>query len=350
MSKTYFFTCLVLAMSLLLVSSCKKAEKNEGRRNGSSALTAEGFLVTPCPFENKQVVTANLLPAETVEIKAPVSGTVLSIHFKEGERINKGQSLIQIDDRVWKAQIKGLKAQLAKASEELHRKEALLKAEGASQEEVDAAQSEVQQLDAKIEELSVYVSLASVPAPFSGQVGMRDFSVGAYLSQGQVITQIAQSGQLKVDFGLPGRYINQLAIGKEVTLVLNDDTLTAPVYAINPVLDENSRTIQVRALLDNKTGVMPGEFAQATLVFDHYDSALVIPINLVLPELGAETVFLCKHGKVVKQKVTTGVRTDKLVRIVDGLAAGDTLLATGLVQVREGVPVKINKLATSAEL
>ncbi len=313
-------------------------------------MVAEGYVVSPSHFENKLIVTANLLPFETVDIKTPVAGTVLSIHFKEGQKVGKGQSLVQIDDRVWKAQIKGLKAQLAAGKEELQRKETLLKAEGASQEEVDAARSSVLQLEAKIEELSVYVSLASVPAPFSGQVGMRDFSVGAYLPQGQIITQIAQSDRLKVDFNLPGRYINQLSTGKEVKVVANNDTLTASVYAVNPLIDENTRTIQVRALLDNRDNWLPGDFAQTSLVLDVYDSALVIPTQLIIPELGAETVFVCKNGKAVKRKVSTGIHTDKVVLISEGLAIGDTLLATGLIQAREGIPVKISKTASSTKL
>ena len=350
MKKTFLYRCLGILCVGFLIYSCKNAGDGGNKRNLSSTLIADGYVVKPGHFENKLTVTANLLPYETVDIKTPVAGTVLAIHFKEGQKVNKGQSLVQIDDRVWKAQIKGLKAQLAAGKEELQRKETLLKAEGASQEEVDAARSGVLQLEARIEELSVYVSLASVPAPFGGQVGMRDFSVGAYLPQGQVITQIAQSDRLKVDFNLPGRYISQLAPGKEVKVFANNDTLTASIYAVNPLIDENTRTIQVRALLDNRDNWLPGDFAQAAMALDAHDSALVVPTQIIIPELGGETVFICKNGKATKQKVTTGVRTDKVVLITEGLTAGDTLLATGLMQVRDGIPVKIGKIVSSTEL
>ena len=334
----------------ILVLSCKRTKNADNHSTDGPELTAEGFVVVPGHFENKLSVTANLIPSESVEIKSPVAGTVLAIHFKEGQRIGKGESLIQIDDRVWKAQIKGLKAQLTAAREELRRKQALLAAEGASREEVEISESEVQQLEAQIEELSVYVSLAGIPAPFSGQVGMRDFSVGAYLSQGQVITQIARSDQLKVDFNLPGRYVNQITAGKNIQVIANKDTLTAPVYAINPVIDENARTLQVRALLSNKRNWLPGNFAEVSLVLDARDSALVVPSQLIVPELEAETVFLCKNGKVVKRTITTGPRNDQDVLVTQGLAAGDTLLATGLMQVREGMTVDINKILSTTEL
>lgn len=333
---------------MVFTIACHRSGGPRKSVNHEETLVAEGFVVKPGHFENRLTATANLLPLESVEIKTPVAGTVLAIHFSEGQYVQQGQPLVHIDDRVWKAQIKGLKAQLTAATEELQRKETLLEAEGASREEVETIQSTVQQLEARIEELSVYVSLAGVPAPFSGKVGMRDFSVGAYLSQGQIITQIAQSNKLKVDFNLPGRYVSQLSAGKEVMVIANGDSLSAPVYAINPVVDENARTIQVRALLDNKKNWLPGDFAEVSVILDIHDSALVVPTELIIPELGAETVFLSKRGKVVKQTVTTSARNSKVALVTSGLAAGDTLLTTGLMQVREGIPVKISQ-TTSAE-
>ncbi|MGV8138082.1 MAG: efflux RND transporter periplasmic adaptor subunit [Mangrovibacterium sp.] len=345
----YLFRAGLLCM-ITLTFACHRSEDPKKRNNSQEILVAEGFVAFPGHFENKMTVTANLLPVESVAIKTPVAGTVLAIHFNEGQSIRQGQPLVQIDDRVWKAQIKGLKAQLLAAGEELKRKEALFSAEGASQEEVETIRSNVQQLEARIEELSVYVALAEVPAPFSGRVGMRDFSVGAYLSQGQTITEIAQSDRLKVDFNLPGRYVSQLSTGKEVTVIANGDSLKAPVYAINPVVDENARTIQVRAMLNNPKRWLPGDFAEVSLILDVHDSAMVIPTELIVPELGAETVFVSKNGRVVKQKVTTGPRNSKMVLVTGGLSAGDTLLTTGLMQVREGIQVKISQTTSLSEL
>lgn len=350
MKQSFYYSCLGIFIVGFLINSCRNTGDNGNKKAQPLAVSVDGFVVNSAHFENKLSVTANLLPFETVDIKTPVAGTVLAIHFKEGQKVSKGQLLVQIDDRIWKAQIKGLKAQLVAAREDLKRKEALLKAEGASQEEVDGVRSSVLQMEAKIEELSVYVSLAAVAAPFSGQLGMRDFSVGAYLSQGQSITQIAQMERLKVDFNIPGRYLSQLSSGKEIKVIANKDTLSASVYAVNPIIDENTRTIQLRALLDNKKNWLPGDFTEALIVLDIYDSAMVIPTQLIIPELGAETVFVCKNGKAMKRAVVTGVRTDKLVLVTEGLIAGDTLMATGLMQVREGMAVKISKTVSSSEL
>ncbi len=343
----YYFSAVCLCF-LLFTLACHRTGPRTNNRE--ETLVAEGFVVSPGHFENRLTVTANLLPFESVEIKTPVTGTVLAIHFDEGQYVKQGQSLVQIDDRVWKAQIKALRAQLVAANQELKRKEALLKAEGASLEEVETIRSTVQQLEARIEELSVYVSLAGIPAPFSGKVGMRDFSVGAFLSQGQPVTQIAQSGKLKVDFNLPAHYVSQLSVGKEVTIIANGDSATAPVYAVNPVADESARTIRVRASLNNQRNWLPGDFAEVSLILDIHDSAFVIPTQIIVPELGAETVFLCKKGKVVKQTIKTSVRNSQVALVTAGLATGDTLLTTGLMQVREGIPVKIGETTSSTKL
>ena len=347
--RKYYIAISAFCLSLFLISCHQQADRQHNGSNNDQ-LEADGFIIKPGHFESQLDVTANLMPSEFVEIKAPVAGTVMRIHFKEGQEINKGQSLIQIDDRVWKAQIKGFKAQLTAAKEELERKKDLLDAEGASKEEVELSESTVQQLEAQIEELSVYVSLAAVPAPFDGRIGMRDFSEGAYLSQGQTITRITRSAQLKVDFNLPGRYISQLTIGKKVQIIADGDSLMAPIYAINPVVDENARTVQIRAILNNSGNWLPGDFAEVSLILDTNDSALTVPTELIVPELGAETVFLCKNGKAVKQTVITGPRNERVVEVLSGISAGDTLLSTGLLQVREGMAVKINKLVSSVEL
>jgi membrane fusion protein (multidrug efflux system) len=334
---------LVSAGLCMALCSCGSKDA-QTVRGPSQQFVAEGYVVTRQPFENILRVKAGLLPSESVEIKSPVAGTVLAIHFREGEAVTQGQSLVQIDDRVWKAQIKGYEAQLQAAREVLKRREDLLAVEGVSYEEVEAARSQVRQLEAHIEELAVSVSLASVQAPFSGRVGMRDFSVGAYLAQGQIITQLAQINPIKVDFNFPGQYINQICSGLRVKVVANNDTLTAPIYAVSPTIDESERTLQARALLTNTKGWLPGDFAEVNIVIDHHDAAIVAPTQYVIPDMSQETVFTVKNGKAVKTNITTGARNNEVVMINSGLQEGDTILATGLLQIRPGMAVKITKV------
>ena len=333
---------IALLFSGLVFHSCRKTQKQQV--STSSEFVVDGYIITPQPFENRLKVNANLLPAEYVEIKSPVAGTVLDIFFKEGQHIEKGEPLIQIDDRTWKAQVKGLEVQLNTSREDLRRREALLEAEGVSIEEVETTRSTVLRLEANIEELEVSISLANVRAPFSGDVGMRDFSIGAYMSQGQAITRIAQTNPIKIDFNLPSHYISQIKVGKTVNVLVNQDSIKASIYAVNPVIDENARTIQARAMVNNYRRWMPGDFAEVVVILDSHKSAIVVPSELIVPELGEETVFVVKKGIATKKIITTGARNNRFSLVTSGLVAGDTLLATGLIQIRDGMNVKINDI------
>jgi membrane fusion protein (multidrug efflux system) len=302
-------------------------------------------------LEENVFATANLLSFEEVEIKAPVTGTVLSINFQEGQFVKKGDVLLKIDDRNWKAQIKGATAQLINAKNELSRKKELIKVGGASQQDVDNAQAAVNALEAQIEQLAVYVSLANIVAPFEGRVGMRNFSLGSFLSQGQTITVLAQSNKLKVDFNISSRYIDKIQLGHIIYVVSASDTAVAAIYAINPTVSQTSRTIQIRALIDNNyRNFIPGDFAGVIVPVKIDPNALVVPANCIVPELNAQIVYQYKKGRAVRKEIDPGMRTDKVVQVLNGIAAGDTIITTGLVQIKDMMPVQVGNLSELSAL
>ncbi|MFW5657753.1 MAG: efflux RND transporter periplasmic adaptor subunit, partial [Bacteroidota bacterium] len=258
LNKCLLFPGLVIFLSAF--TSCKQ-EQEQGQDTQQRKVDA--VIVNPSSLSVMVTSTGDLLPNEQVEIKAPVSGNVMSIHFEEGTFVRKGENLITIDDRSWKAQLEGLKAAHASAVSELNRKEALLDIEGASTEEVEQARATVKNLQAQINELNIMIDLASVKAPFSGQVGMRDFSLGAYLQQGTSITTLAQTNPIKVDFTIAAKYASKISVGQQVKITspTNNDTTIATVYAIDPVINLSNRSLQIRALLANKEHqLIPGDF------------------------------------------------------------------------------------------
>lgn len=331
--------------------SCNQNRKTKNSGSYSSALQVDAVIVKPQIFRTEIKTNANLLPFEEVEIKAPVSGTILSIYIEEGQVVKKGQPIIRIDDRSWKAELKGLKAQLLAANADLERMQELLPVEGASQQDIDEATAKVDELEAQIDQLKVNIDLANVVAPFDGKVGMRDFSVGTYLSQGQVIIKLAQSWKLKVDFNLSGHYLNQLKAGKLVHVIYKTDTVDSPIYAVSPVADKSSRMLNVRAVIEkNSLNFVPGDFAQVIVPLNINDSALVVPTDCIVPELNNQTVFQYHNGKAIRKNVELGSRTDTQVEILQGITAGDTVLTTGLLQVKDNYPVRLNKVTTSVAL
>jgi membrane fusion protein (multidrug efflux system) len=343
------FVGIVVAALVFLVSC--NGEKEKAKETSSQDFLVDAVKIVPQKFATQLKVTATILPFEQVEIKAPVSGTVLSIEIKEGQFVKKGQLIVRLDDRAWIAQKKGLEAQLLSASADLKRKQELLTMEGASQQDVDQAQASVDALAAQIEELNVRIDLANVSAPFDGKLGMRDFSLGSYLNQGQVITTLSQSWKLKVDFNFASQYQHQVKEGEKVLVISNGDTVQSVIYAVNPLASSTSRTLQIRAVIEkNSKNFIPGDFAEVVVPIHVDDKAIIVPTDCIVPELNAQTVFVFRNGKAYRQTVELGARTDKMVQLLSGIQAGDTVLTTGLMRVKDNFPVKINQLTQTSSL
>lgn len=336
--KNYKFLWILLWVPTMLMQAC---ENGPARPNEQPEALVVGIVKAQTqPFEITLDVTGNILPYEQVELKAPLGGTVMHITFEEGQTIKKGQTLIQIDDRAWQAEAKGLRSRIAVAKRDLERSKSLLEIEGASQENVDAAQATLSDLEAQLQQMEVNISLANVRAPFSGVVGMRNFSMGAYLSQGAAITEITQLDRLKVNFDVPSRYGRKIAEGDVAQIHAGKDTIQAVIYAINPSVKNTSRTLQVRAEVQGAEGrLQPGEFAEVQLQLAMDSIAILIPTEAIIPELNKQTLFVIKKQIAHKKTVQLGSRTPSEVQILKGITPGDSVIISGLLQVKDGMKV-----------
>ncbi|MCF8277523.1 MAG: efflux RND transporter periplasmic adaptor subunit [Flavobacteriales bacterium] len=332
--------------AIVLLASCGDSGEAKDATGPKPTMKVDGFIATPQPFNNTVAVTAALQANEQVELMAPMSGQVMDIFFNEGEKVAEGQAIIRMDDRSWKAQLLGLNAELDAATKDLDRKKALLSIEGSTQEEIDGLVSKVETLRAQIQQLQVNVDLANVKAPFAGTLGLRNFSKGAYLKEGEVITVVTQLDRLKVDFSIAQEHRNSLKVGKVVRVVVANDTLEASIYAINPLVDASSRTISVRAMLkqSGQNTVMPGTFAEVLVATEFVEDALMVPTQAIVPEINDQTVFLYKNGKVERKTVQLGGRNADMVHVASGISKGDTLITTGLLQVKVGMDVTLQSI------
>lgn len=328
---------LILLIALVAVSSCSVVESKE--KVAKSNLQVKGFKVKAQPFQSELITTASIMANEQVELKAPMTGQVMEIFFKEGEPVQKGKLLVQLDDRSWKAEMIGITASLDVAEKDLKRKKALAKIGGSSEEEVDQALSMVETLKSQMQQLKVNIDLAKVAAPFSGQLGMRNFSRGAFLNQGDVVTTLTEISQLKVDFTISQTHGNSIEVGKSVWVLIGSDTLEAKIYAVNPIIDAQTRTINARALLKQRVDqkIMPGTFAEVLVATDYLTDALLVPTQAVVQSITEQTVYLSKNGKAVRKVIQMGDRTSDLVHVLSGIEEGDTVLTTGLLSVKEGM-------------
>ncbi len=340
-----FIQSLVFVGLLATISSCGNGG-NESAAGPGAALQVEAYEVIAQAYNNELTTTANLMAKEQVQLMAPMAGQVLAIYFKEGQTVSKGQVLVRLDDRSWKAQLLGVQAELDAAENDFRRKIELLTVEGSSQEEVDNAYSKVEMLKSQLQQLQINIDLANVTAPFSGQLGMRDFSEGAFLKQGDLITTLSANNQLKVDFTVAQMHTNSIELNKAVSVIIGTDTLEAVVYAINPIINTDTRMLNVRALLKtNKNGaIKPGTFAEVLIATEMVDDAILIPTQAVIPSINDQTVYVSKNGKAVRKVIQMGSRNADNVLVLDGLSVGDTVITTGLLHIKEGMDLNIQSV------
>lgn len=309
------------------------------------ALEVDAIIAEPKELINKLSVTGEVVPNEFVELRSERSGVLNEIHFREGGAVRKGQVLgrINIDD---------LRAEREKLIHEQklretleNRQRQLLEREAISQEEYDEALNELNTATADIAVLDVEIAKSVITAPFSGVMGLRQVSEGAYITPSDVIAPLYSIHPAKIQFAIPGKYSGEVETGDRVFFTTEGvmDTFAGNIYAIEPRVDPGTRTLTMRARCPNPGGVLlPGQFTRVEIVLQQKDSVIMVPTQAVVPELGGNKIFLSKGGKVTPVNVETGMRTDTELEISSGIAPGDTVITTGILQVRPGMDVKIN--------
>jgi membrane fusion protein (multidrug efflux system) len=243
-----------------------------------------------------------------------------------------------------------LQVQLALAQKTEERQAQLLKIQGISQQDYDVSLLQVNSLKADIGIIQTSIQKTEVRAPFSGKLGLKDISPGAYVTPSSVIAVINQTDQLKLDFTIPEKYTGQIKIGQLVTFTYGGSTkeLGAKVIATESNVTENTRSLTVRAqVIGKEASLLPGAFAKVKLSFDPDPNALLVPTQAILPQARGKKVILYKGGSAIFADVTTGTRDSARVQILDGLKPGDTIVVTGLLSVRPEAKITIGKIVNA---
>ncbi|MBN1107589.1 MAG: efflux RND transporter periplasmic adaptor subunit [Bacteroidales bacterium] len=314
---------------------------------GRQMLNVSGFLIEPTSMSDLYRSTGQLRPDEEVDLAFETSGKIVGINFAEGTRVKKGDLLAKMNDKPLQAQLQKLMAQKKLLEEKEFRQRSLLEKDAISQESYDQIVTELQTMEADINLIKARISETELYAPFDGIIGMRYLSEGSYANPSTKIARLVKISPIKIDFSISERYANQVNIGFPVTFTLEGDNkiYEASVYAVDPRLDEETRTITIRALHPNRNEELkPGRFAPVTLLLSKIDNTIAIPSEAITPEMEGEMVYVYRKGKAAISRVTTGLRTESLVQITDGLKFGDTLITTGILQLRQGLPVVLDTL------
>lgn len=332
----------------------KMPQTRQGRFvGGSQALYASGYVLVPTKMDEMIYSTASLLPDEEVDLAFETSGKVISILFSEGTRVKKGELLAKINDRQLQAQLLKLQAQLKLTAEREFRQRQLLERDAISRESYDQVSTELQALVADSMLIEARIDETELRAPFDGIVGLRMISEGAYASTQTKIVRLVKTRPLKIEFSIPERYAGEVSPGFPITFDVDgyQKLFEANVYAIDPKVDINTRTIIVRALYPNSNEELkPGRFASVRARLSQIENAISIPTEALIPEMEGEKVFVFSIGKAQVRKVTTGLRTESHIQIRTGLSFGDTLLTTATLQLRDDLPVQLDTLVTNQHL
>ncbi len=294
--------------------------------------------------------TGSLIPDEEVELSFEASGKVVGIFFSEGTRVKKGQMLAKINDRPLQAQLLKLQAQLKLVQEREFRQRQLLDRDAISKESYDQVVTELQSLEADIMLVQARISETELRAPFDGIVGLRLISEGAFATTQTKIVRLVKISPLKVEFSIPERYAGEVSPGFPISFVIDGipQTFKANVYAVDPKVDVNTRTIIVRAMYPNlNEELKPGRFASVRALLSQISNTISIPSQAVIPEMSGEKVFVIRNGKAEERKVVLGLRTESHIQVREGLQFGDTLLTTAILQLRHGIPVQLDTLVTN---
>lgn len=319
----------------------------------NGVMVVDYAVVQPKGVANDLNIPGTLLPTESAMLNAQSAGKVTEILFDEGQAVQKGQVLVRLDDRALRAQQEMLQAQIKIANKDLGRKQELSDIQGVSAAEIDDANLKVSDLQAQKDEIDVQIDHTTIRAPFSGIIGLRSISVGAYLQAGAPVAQLVQRDPLKLEFDVPEKYATQIKVGQPVAFTLDGsrEVFEAKVYAAASAIDASTRALSVRAKAPDKDGkLIPGAFANVTISLDSIPDGLMVPTDAIVPKLNDQTVFQIKNGKVHVAPVQTGIRKTSTVQITKGLQEGDTIMVSGLLQAREGLPVKAGKEITLESL
>ena len=326
-----------IAILIVIVLAIMFRPEKEGPTGGPpkaglKPAMATFIIVKDTLFSRAIQASGSLLAQDIVHIAPEISGRIKSISFREGAAVSKGQLLVKLEDKDLQAQLKKLIALKDLAETNAKREKALLQGGGTSAELLERAENTVTTLFADIEVVKAAIAKTEIRAPFSGMIGIKEISEGSYVSAGTHITELVNAKPIRIECTIPERYAQSVAKGMSIDFTVSGITehFTAKIIAIDPMINEQSRTIRLIAEHNNgKNTLKPGGFAEITIPLSGQEKAIMIPAEAAVPDIRGLRVFVLEQGKAKPRPIETGIRTESSLEIKKGLGIGETLLVAG---------------------
>ncbi len=361
--KIIFGISLILALTLLLavLAGTKFSQfgsmEEAGKNAGPWPQTVSTYTVEQQVWEHSLNAVGSIEPVQGVELKAEVPGIVKEINFENGQIVEQGAILVQLDVRVESAQLKAAEATARLAEVEYERAKTLRTSGSVTQAQLDRAIADLEKATADVENLKAVIDRKTIRAPFTGKAGIRQINLGQYAPQGAPIVSLQSYEQVFVKFTLPQQALAKVSPGMKVALVSDvypEQTFEGKVTALSPQVDPITRTIEVQGTLDNPEGLLrAGLFVRVTVTLPEKSTVIAVPSTAILYAPYGNSVFKVEAatdengnetgGLIAKQTfIRIGERRGDFVSIEKGLEAGDQIVSAGAFKLHNNSGVTIN--------
>jgi membrane fusion protein (multidrug efflux system) len=353
--KTVIILVLAVVAGVIYIIYPKSAKNNSNVKSaqpntqsmGRRVLPVDTYIIKSHGVTDVYPVNSFFLPSEEVDLCFEASGRITEILFKEGSFVEKDQLLAKVNDAKLQAQLKKLQAQLDLYNSKEFRQKSLLVQDAISQETYDESNTLVEMTRADIELVKAQIRETELRAPFDGFIGLRQMSEGAYANPTTIVAKLTKISPLKMELSIPEAYIDMVKTGDKILFTVDGDTLQyrAEVYATDSKIDMTTLSFTTRAYypnLDRK--IPPGRFAHVILQLNYDKNGISVPSESVVPDLGEHIVYKVNNNKAKKVQVEPGVRTESYVQVLKGLSVGDTVVTTGILQLRDGIDLQISSV------
>ncbi len=339
-----FVLCVVALAALPKLLQMAEDKKPAGKGAKDQAILAEAIVIKADTLVKSFLTTGSLVADEYVSLKPEVPGKIVGIYFREGQRVGAGTMLAKLNDADLQAQLKKAEQKLDLLMKIGERQKILLQNNNISLEEFEKASSEAEIQETEIEYIKAQIAKTEIIAPFGGITGLRKLSKGAFVNISDIITTLQKTDYIKIDFSIPQKYSKSVAPGTKIVFYMPPGRrkFEAEIYASEPNIDEYSRSLKQRAKIrNNKNILMPGTFVEVEIMLEESAKSLVIPSQALVPEMNSEKVYLYKNGIAKQASVKIGLRDENTVEIIEGLSIGDTVITTGIIQMKPGNKIKL---------
>lgn len=340
----------ILFLSLIITSCGSKDNKAASAKKpagGPPSSRLSAWVVKASPLVDNLELPGSIIANESSPVNPEISGRLTYLNINEGRTVSKGTLLAKIYDGDLKAQLNKLQVQIKVQEQTVRRYEELLKIQGVSQQEYDLAKLQISNLQADMAIVRSNIMRTEIRAPFSGTLGLKQVSPGAYVTPATVLTSIRQNSVLKLDYTLPERYSNKISIGKLISFVKEGSgkVYNAKIIATESGVSEENRSLNVRAqVIDNDGSILPGQFVKVRTNFDPDPNAIMVPSQAIIPQARGKKVAVYRNGVADFVDVTTGARDSANVQVIAGLKVGDTIITTGLMSLKPNGKVMLGKV------